>query len=367
MVWTLDRIEADPCVQRFRGRMDEGTWVGTARYILRGWLSWLEENSGEFSGMAPRGLVAWQREHPYDYRLLDLVQGYVGQVGSRVGYRRRVYTTIRGLFSHNRVMLSRDPGFNLRGDLPPVQGSLSVGDFRAVLAASNKMYRAAFLCMGMGLMGAGELLYWSEHGLDSLRVQLDRRVDLVRVDLPGRKMYRNVKPFYTFLGRDAVRALREYMEVRPPGDSIFMGQLGTRLEHQVMGQYWLRKLRRLGLVPEAKGKRGVRYGKNLHEIRDLFRTRWRRSGVEVAYAEFFMGHMKAFDADGYDRIYTDRDFVAGKYMEAEPWLNILSEEPEKISRSEHELAIRRERSRIEEAVDMAVRKRLAKERIDDRN
>ena len=56
----------------------------------------------------------------------------------------------------------------------------------------------------------------------------------------------------------------------------------------------MRRLKRLGLIIGKRGK-SARYGKNLHEIRDLFRTRWEKSGASGAAAEFFKGHARALN------------------------------------------------------------------------
>ena len=72
----------------------------------------------------------------------------------------------------------------------------------------------------------------------------------------------------------------------------------------------------------------VRYGKNLHELRDLFRTRWEKSGARGAAAEFFMGHV--VDPLDYNKAYRDEAFARAQYLEAEPWLNVVSEEPSKV-------------------------------------
>lgn len=53
--------------------------------------------------------------------------------------------------------------------------------------------------------------------------------------------------------------------------------------------YWTGKLEAAGLIDRANTPY-VRYGKNPHELRDLFRTRWEKSGSNPVGAEFCMGH-----------------------------------------------------------------------------
>jgi len=349
------------CVEHWRGRLADSTWY-VMKYLFREYIEWLGEHGGVFSGFGPDELVEWQRGHPYSYELLDLVQEWAQVRGRRVGYLEKRYGCVKSFFRHNRVALPEDPGFRLRGSKPPVSGSLTVPEFRRVLASCNRMYRAVFLCMFMGGLGAGELVYWSNHGLGELLEQLDRE-RYIRVDLPGRKRRRNVTPYYTFLGRDAIDALRRYMEVRREGNAIFLTQFGTPLCYKTMFTYWNDHQKRLGLIPAENTDRGRRYGKNIHEIRDLFRTRWRRSGVDTDYAEYFMGHTEAFDQDGYDKIYRDEAHTKRMYMRAEPWLNIVSDEPDKISTEDHELELRRQREEMDQRIAKIVRNELAKERL----
>ena len=337
------------------------TW-DVSKYIFRDFLVWLTENGGVFSELSPDEMVDWQRASPYGYELLDVVQEWARFKSGRVGYLEKRYGVVKSFFRHNRVALPGDPGFRLRGDVPPVEGTLSIDELRRILASCNRVYRAVFLCMFQGGMGAGELVYWSDNGLDSLLDQLGRE-RYIKVDLPGRKKQRNVTPYYTFLGRDAIEALKRWVEIRPDGDSVFNTQFGTPLSYKTMFTYWNDHQRRLGLIDQENTDKGKRYGKNIHELRDLFRTRWRRSGVETDYAEFFMGHTEAFDRDNYDKISRDESHTRQMYMKAEPWLNILSDEPDKVSREDHELELRRQREEMDTRIAQIVRIELAKERL----
>ena len=201
-----------------------------------------------------------------------------------------------------------------------------------------------------GGMGLGELLYWSDNGLRFTLEQLESGRIPIRVDLPGRKKGRGIRPFYTFLGRDSVKALRDYLEERPHRNgSIFFNQFGQPITRNGVFYYWRRQLLALGLV-----KKYEKYGKNLHEIRDVFRSRWEKSGARGVAAEFFMGHI--IDPNDYNKAFMDVDFAREQYSIAENWLNILSEDPEKVPRSEMDSTIRR----MEEAQNAAQKEILAR-------
>ena len=131
---------------------------------------------------------------------------------------------------HNRAPLPPDPSYRLRSEKEPVVSRLDVEEFRRIVLASNPLYRAVWLCMLQGGMGSNELIYWSNHGWRSLQRQLREGRYPIRIDLPGRKHNRNIKSYYTFLGRDALEALETWLEHRPPGArSIFEVRQASKL------------------------------------------------------------------------------------------------------------------------------------------
>ena len=150
------------------------------------------------------------------------------------------------------------------------------------------------------------------------------------------KRSRNRRPFYTFIGRDAIGAVRTYLRGRTETscEQIFLTQFRNPVSYRSLYGYWMLKMKRLGLIETKGPSRGNRYGKNLHEMRDLFRSRWRPSGVDVEVAEFFMGH--DIDRLGYDKspkLYPE--WFEDQYRKAEPWLNIVSEDPERVPARDH--------------------------------
>ena len=277
----------------------------------------------------PDRLVEIHRERR-DFWVLDLLQQWVLSKRLRRNSKRFAYSSVRSFFMHNRAPLPVDRSFRVKGDLPKVAGTLTLEELSMLLSGVNVLYRAVFLSMFQGGMGAAALVYWSETGFESLVDKLDRGVHPVRVDLPGRKRVRNERTFYTFLGRDAVEALRKWLgkRGREPG-AIFINQYGHAVTKTALRRYWRLHLRRLGLI--ARPKRvdtSIRYGKNQHEMRDLFRSRWQKSAAAGEATEFFMGHV--IDPNEYNKAFRDKDYAAEQYLRAEPWLNILSEDPEVV-------------------------------------
>jgi integrase len=308
-----------------------------ANYLVyfREFFVWLDGEDGKLAGMSPDDLVAFQGEHR-DFQVLDDIQRWIGGKSCRVNTKRFAYAVLRSFFMHNRVPLPQDRSFRIVSDEPRVNGSLSVGEVKRILGSCNEAYRAAFLCMFQGGMGVGELIYWSENGYGDLIKQLREGATLVRLDLPGRKSWRNSRPFYTFIGKDAIEALRIWLKIRGSEEGpIFLNQFNGALNTVAIRHYWLRKLGRLGIIERPEGAdSSTRYGKNPHEMRDLFRTQWQKSGAAAEAAEFFMGHN--IDTNEYNKAFRDEAYARRQYRKAERWLNILTDDPEKVSIDEVE-------------------------------
>lgn len=280
--------------------------------------------------MGPDELIEWQVSNPASYELLDIVQDWVRKKEGTYNYKLKCYGTIRSFFNHNRATLPNDPGFHVRSEKPRVTSILDVDLFRRVLAACNPLYRAILLSMFQGGMGPAELIYWSENGLGSLREQLREEVRFIRIDLPGRKKSRNNRLYYTFIGKDAQDVIKKWLETRPNVENshIFVTQFNNPITYKAMQQYFHNKILTLGIIKKKGSNSGNRYGINLHELRDLFRTRWEKSGAAGTAAEYFMGHV--VDPLEYNKAYRDETFARSHYRRAEPWLNILTQDPEKV-------------------------------------
>lgn len=292
-------------------------------------MDWLREEGGEFGDYTPDMLVEYQRgaDDHARYDVLDMVQRWVlGLDGKRQSTKESYYGAVKSFFMHNRAELPKDPSFNIRGDKPPVRGKLTLEDVRDVCIRSRKAYRAIFLSMFQGAMGRKEVTYWNRHGWEELRHQLDKGARIIRVALPGRKQLRYDKSYYTFIGADAVKAVRDYLPERPEDAeeiAIFYNQYGNPIKREDIWYYWHRQLKRLGLIePKQPGYSGNRYGYNLHELRDLYRSQWEKTGVSGAVGEYFMGHK--VDKNEYNKFYRDQKWTKRQYLKAMPLLNIMS-------------------------------------------
>jgi len=230
-------------------------------------------------------------------------------------------------------------------------------------------------------MGIGELVYVSTNLWREVFEGLTKNQVVIRLVLPGRKRTRNVRNFYTLLsGRgDWAEAYRDYMRSSPHPiqGSLFKNAGGHPLTKRNIERYFhwravhagvvkqhtptcgdpncgsvstvrvQRKregIRKIGYLCKECGWLGwaselkvnytnVRYGVNPHEIRDLMRSRWQVSGADPLVAEFMMGH--DVDLNHYNKFMAyEPQYCVQEYRKALPWLNVLSQDPEKVDRSE---------------------------------
>jgi hypothetical protein len=179
------------------------------------------------------------------------------------------------------------------------------------------------------------MLWINENGWPQIKSQLDEGgwrdrngrlwKEVIRIDMPcGRKMNLS-RPYFCFIGKDAIMALERYIEVdgKPePNGPIWKKFTNTNTIIQSM----LRQARKLGYIPKHQHKpydTGVRYGFNPHEMRDVAKSLWHESGSDLLVCDFMMGHI--VDALGYDKIFTlSPNYAVKEFKKAEPYLNIIS-------------------------------------------
>jgi len=239
-------------------------------------------------------------------------------------------------------------------------------------------------------MGCAEFEYFNSNSWPEVKAQLEEGKQRVKVTLPGRKINKNQVPYYTFIGKDAVHALNTYLDKeRGPiknGEAIFLTEKGEPVTKKALERYFTRHGIKIGVIkrwtpqcPKCGGetrysrtRRGekqptlyicnkcgretpaseikvptdIRYKLHVHEMRDLFRSEWDLSPSRSVVAEFIMGHN--VDPNNYNKIMKlHPEWAEHQYELAEPYLNILSEEPRKI-----------DRTRLEELVEERVQEQL---------
>lgn len=151
----------------------------------------------------------------------------------------------------------------------------------------------------------------------------------VRVDLYRSKTSRtNVKRYYTFLGEDAKRLIKEWLMMRTKEageEALFVAYNKNEgrwvpVTGELVSNMIRKVARRTGII-----KRNTlgRYHIHAHEFRDLFKSMCTLTGVQRVASEFFLGH--DVDKLGYDKSpQYDEGWFRNEYRKIEPKLNLIS-------------------------------------------
>lgn len=293
-------------------------------------MKWLKIHGGIFKDYTPDQLIEYQKKHK-DYEIIDLVQSYILSCEGTFNTQRSRYTNIRSFFKHNKSQLPDDPGFNLKPTREKTIGTLSPEDIRKIIIGSNLAYQATFLIMFQAGLDQESFTYWNDNTeINELKKQLaeaqglPRESQVIKVNLPDRKRSKNKNPLYSFFTSDAIDALINYLESRPQtGESIILNKYDKRINKNALRHYWIGRLRRVGLIPPVKKGSRVEYsGKNLHEIRDVFRSLWFKTPAKPVVGEYCLGHQ--VDKREYDKSIRDVEYYRDEYLKAAPWLNLLT-------------------------------------------
>lgn len=366
-------------------------WLGTSvqpttavvyEKNFMGFYNWLQSHGPKsLRGMTPRELVKKQKALnkafvldeimlPEKKVILHAVLEYVNYKDNakwRSQYKMKIQSTVRSFFVY---YLGRD-GFpalsngeknRLKGS-PKTRKKLTIEIAKAIIDNSNTLYKAVWSSMLASGMGIGEIVKWSNTGIDALRDAVAKPIrvngeELIEIWLGARKQNTD-NDFYVYIGGSALRYLKAYlthreeMETRfnstamrekreqyyrnagreaPPlpaefPDAIFVNNKYTPLTTKATSFYWMSQLKQLKFW-KSNGRKNDRTNMNVHQIRSIFRTRWAKVALprdysaeaQKALGEYFMGH--AVDPLDYNQIDTDEEYRIKAYLAALPWLDI---------------------------------------------
>ncbi|MCJ7506336.1 hypothetical protein MUP05_07720 [Candidatus Bathyarchaeota archaeon] len=362
--------------ERLEGRDPVEFWLsrisprarGGSKSSLVGFQRWLVSRP-EWLGVDPRGLLLRQAAANDSYALLELLQKYVDSREDLCANSKAfMYNAVRSFFLHNRLPLPSDRSYRIRASKTPVVSRLTLENVVDMARNASLRDRSIILVKWQSLLDNTRTMWIGEHGAEQIVKQIQGKIHPVRLDLPGRKMGLNTRPFSTFIGKDAVDALVEYFEKEcgwpKPGEPVWpkkilnAGGNGKALTYMGFDRMWIRQLRRIGLIPKQPGRSATtRYGYNPHEMRDiaksLLHTKALTDGFDLSCCEFWLGHI--VDPLGYDKFFNDQEYVKKQYLIAEKYLNIISRpgvsDEQRHQEQETVLKMRRELDEVIQRLD----------------
>lgn len=350
-------------VQRWVKGLKEGTGKKTALYHFARYIQFLKQSGIKKN---PDDLINECLDGNYRTLVmhLDWVKRFVeGDSLSGVGYlgRNRVYISIRGFYNNNRISLPREK-LKFR-DAEAVtyktEGNIMLDHVRKAVShrGCSVRDRAIILCMAQSGMDDSTLSEIFNHvGYPQLvkhfgtedysSWSLDKcpvRIDLVRP--------KNGYRYYSFLDRDAISSLIDWLNVRrswvgydihihgkespnrlPKSDVIFLVKGNLPIRPYLVSKIFKDVGMAAGINVRPPGKlaryRGAsrRYPFHSHEVRDLLKSLARVCGVDGPVSEFFLGHK--MDKLGYDKSpWKHPDYVRDQYSKMSSYLNILTRTP----------------------------------------
>ena len=289
---------------------------------------WLEGKGQTWESLLAKGAA----------EICDVIDQHLLEIAPNRTFSTLRFTNacLRSFFRLNRVIGLRDLApVSLIGGRAANIGHLTPKDIRDMVIASKPKARSFLLFKFQSMQDNNRMLWISKNAWPKMiKPQLEKGgwtdmmgklwPDVLKIDVTiGRK--KNFKPYFCFVGKEAIDALKKYLEERgepKPGELIWK-DLSTI---DSITRLVLRLSRRIGVVPQNMGENsGVRYGFNIHEFRDVARSLWSESGANTNVAEFCMGH--TVDPLGYDKIYTlSRDFAVKEFLKAQPYLSLIETE-----------------------------------------
>ena len=319
-LYAQDWRQSEP-VKRWRSRIAPGTFPNFYSHLWR-FLTHIHKTPDE--------AITWAKgQDPLD--VLDLIQTYVLGLPAQLRYKTKfnAYEAPRSFFQHNRVILPVDRAFQIRSETPPVVRRLSIENMRELIGLASQPLRSILVCRWMSLTDTEGLIYISNHFSQEIVEAIKTNQPTVRLSMPGRKSHKNQKPFFTFIGRDALASIKEYFDRAKrwpqPGEPVWISeQTNSGITKALFNQAWLALLRKAKLIPKQRGERSSRYGYGAHNTRDLTISLLSTvPNLKEFVVEFWAGH--DIDPNQYRDLYNlQPKFAADQYNLAEPYLNILS-------------------------------------------
>lgn len=266
-----------------------------------------------FAGMDPDELVRLGRDEAS--RLVQDFVDSLAEEGFSVRYVNTVLTFLKTFFEVNgfkgeralEVERYHQPArYRKRPEYVPTPEEIE----RMAYAAGSKRNRAMILFLytsglrnsTLRALRVGDVREELEAGLDVVKVPV--YPEMKEVDPAACKG--NI-PYYTFISREAVEALREYLEERrsvygglEDDEPLFCSE-STNVPPEVRRRTPVKKRTLSEVVKRAARRAGIAGWRDVypHCLRKAFESALRNSGMDVDDREFLMGHVLPGSRDAY--------------------------------------------------------------------
>jgi hypothetical protein len=397
----VDSVYRYPSVNKWLSELKKGDYVRGSKYTFFDFIVYFREHS-EYKDpeqLIEDALNASPRELQ---KHVSLIKDYIADTQKNVliSTKQKRKNVLCSFYLHNGVTLprfslpkeaasdteveTRDPFADsmmvmLRKVL--LSGKISTRDKAVILVACQGGMDDSTLAKSFNFVGYAQLCAhfgtrnWREW--DSSKVPV--RLNLVRP--------KTGKAFYTFIDRDAVEALKEWLAVRfkligkeieikesrrsdrvPLSDPIFI--VAKRIIGRPLRAAYVSEIfRTAGFVAGVNVKQyekiekwkgsTIRYPFHSHEVRDMLKTLGHNLGLKDE-CEFFLGH--EIDKLKYDKHPFDYpDYWRNLYSKMALFLNVVSNDPEKAGLTQKLEQTQEEKAKVES--QLYIKNKMLEERV----
>jgi len=260
----------------------------------------------------------------------NLIDDYLAEISSRLTTKtvKTANSVIRSFFSYNDLVLPRSR-LTLRGGKPMTIARLTPDVLRQIIMAAKPRDQSFLLFKFHSMQDNARMLWINKAAWSQIKPQLDQGgwrdrnnklwENIMRIDIPLERKG-NPRPYFCFIGKEAFEALQRHLNLQGEPDPTIWKGYGNIV---TLARMMLRLGRRIGVIPNQSKAfdTSVRYGYNLHEMRDVAKSLWHESGADLLVADFCMGH--TVDALGYDKVYQlSPDYAVRQFKAAEPYITL---------------------------------------------
>lgn len=311
-------------------------------------MEWLRTEPG-YADITPSLLLKMQRANNHrqpsdedptpELTIPKLLKNWVNDQPVRLKTKNSRWAIVKSFFKYNDCPFPDPRSVTLRSEKPPTPSRLTIDIICQAITAAKLRDKSWLLVKWMSFQDQARLDYINRNLASHIVQEIRAGKTIIRLDLLGRKREKGKRPYFTFMGKDAVDALREYFDKERaggwpgPGEPIWLNNEGKPFGYSMYHEIWTGLMRRLGHIHTKRRGKGrakvdTRYGFGQHEFRDVgvsyLHTNAKRDGLDLDFVHFMMGHTKGLDPNKYDRFFEDANYGLEQYRIAERYLNIIS-------------------------------------------
>jgi len=325
----IDFFKENPEVVEWLEKKERGSAQTRRAYehIIYHYFQWLKKNKGFQNAKQLLEDYGRSKDKPREH--YKMAEEYVmkGELGTKSYlFRAQNWNTIRSFYKDNWCSLP-DVKLDLRitetdeAKLREKQGlePMRLEDVKTLLGPAKIRDKAICLILLASGMRTGDFC-WQFNTTEAPNIlrQLHEGKCPIKINLLASRSTEKRPQYFTFIGKDAIDALKQYLAVRgepKEGEPIFITQMGKPMQGKVIDKQVEILKKQSGLVKKDFTP---------HGFRRLFKSEAIHQGVTEVIAEFFLGHQ--LDAMGYNILDQTRpEYFESEYItKIEPALNIIS-------------------------------------------